>query len=150
MGDRAGRVGQRAHDNFGLICSASGGCLAILAAGGAEHGGSTVERKLAAIFAADIAGYTRLMSHDEVGTLARLKAFRVIIDGLIATHRGRIFNTAGDSVIPDFASAVDAVACAVAVQNAISTEEPGGAAGEPMRFRIGVHVGDDVPKFQQM
>ncbi|HMD62488.1 MAG TPA: hypothetical protein VKF83_00740 [Stellaceae bacterium] len=56
-----------------------------------------VERKLAAIIAADIAGYTRLMSHDEVGTLARLKAFRVIIDGLIATHRGRIFNTAGDT-----------------------------------------------------
>src|SRR5271166_4735049 len=101
-----------------------------------------VERKLAAIFAADIAGYSRLMSHDEVGTLARLKASRVIIDGLIATHRGRIFNTAGDSVIADFGSAVDAVACAVAVQNAIATEEPGGAAGEPMRFRIGVHVGD--------
>ena len=70
-----------------------------------------VERKLAAIFAADIAGYSRLMAHDEVGTLTRLKACRVIIDGLIATHRGRIFNTAGDSVIADFASAVDAIAC---------------------------------------
>jgi TolB-like protein/class 3 adenylate cyclase len=101
-----------------------------------------VERKLAAIFAADIAGYSRLMAHDEVGTLTRLKACRVIIDGLIATHRGRIFNTAGDSVIADFASAVDAVACAVAVQNTIATEDPGSAAGEPMRFRIGVHVGD--------
>ena len=103
-----------------------------------------VERKLAAIFAADIAGYSRLMAHDEVGTLTRLKACRVIIDGLIATHRGRIFNTAGDSVIADFASAVDAVACAVAAQNAIATEEPGSVAGEPMRFRIGVHVGDVV------
>ena len=101
-----------------------------------------VERKLAAIFAADIAGYSRLMSHDEVGTLARLKACRVIIDGLIATHRGRIFNTAGDSVIADFASAVDAAACAVAVQNAIATEDPGATGGETMRFRIGVHVGD--------
>jgi adenylate cyclase len=101
-----------------------------------------VERKLAAIFAADIAGYSRLMAHDEVGTLTRLKACRVIIDGLIATHRGRIFNTAGDSVIADFASAVDAVACAVAVQNTIATEDPGSVAGEPMRFRIGVHVGD--------
>ena len=97
-----------------------------------------VERKLAAIFAADIAGYSRLMAHDEVGTLTRLKACRVIIDGLIATHRGRIFNTAGDSVIADFASAVDAVA----VQNTIATEDPGSVAGEPMRFRIGVHVGD--------
>jgi adenylate cyclase len=103
-----------------------------------------VERKLAAIFAADIAGYSRLMAHDEVGTLARLKACRVIIDGLVATHRGRIFNTAGDSVIADFASAVDAVACAVAMQNAIATEEPGSAGDEPMRFRIGVHVGDVV------
>lgn len=103
-----------------------------------------VERKLAAIFAADIAGYSRLMAHDEVGTLTRLKACRVIIDGLIATHRGRIFNTAGDSVIADFASAVDAVACAVAVQNTIATEDPGSVAGEPMRFRIGVHVGDVI------
>src|SRR5215831_11434569 len=76
-----------------------------------------VERKLAAIFAADIAGYSRLMARDEIGTLARLKACRVIIDELIASHRGRIFNTAGDSVVADFASAVDAVQCAVAVQN---------------------------------
>jgi adenylate cyclase len=83
-----------------------------------------VERKLSAIFAADIAGYSRLMSQDEIGTLARLKTCRAIIDGLIATHRGRIFNTAGDSVIADFASAVDAVACAVAAQNAIATESP--------------------------
>jgi adenylate cyclase len=101
-----------------------------------------VERKLAAIFAADIAGYSRLMAHDEVGTLARLKACRTIIDGLIASHRGRIFNTAGDSVVVDFASAVDAVHCAVAVQAAIATEDAGGAADEPMRLRIGVHVGD--------
>ncbi|HEY5964382.1 MAG TPA: adenylate cyclase, partial [Xanthobacteraceae bacterium] len=61
-----------------------------------------VERKLAAIFAADIAGYSRLMARDELGTLAGLKACRAIIDGLIAEHRGRIFNTAGDSVVADF------------------------------------------------
>jgi len=101
-----------------------------------------VERKLAAIFAADIAGYSRLMARDEVGTLARLKACRVIIDDLIDQHRGRIFNTAGDSVVADFASAVGAVQCAVAVQAAIATENAGGAANEPMQFRIGVHVGD--------
>jgi adenylate cyclase len=101
-----------------------------------------VERKLAAIFAADIAGYSRLMARDEVGTLARLKACRVIIDELIATHRGRIFNTAGDSVVADFASAVDAVQCAVAVQAAITTENASGTADEPMQFRVGVHVGD--------
>jgi len=104
----------------------------------------TVERKLAAIFAADIAGYSRLMARDEVVTLARLKACRAIIDGLIASHRGRIFNTAGDSVVADFASAVDAVHCAVAVQAAIVTENAGRAADEPMQFRIGVHVGDVI------
>jgi len=103
-----------------------------------------VKRKLAAIFAADIAGYSRLMAGDEVGTLARLKACRGIIDGLIASHRGRIFNTAGDSVVADFASAVDAVLCAVAVQTVISTEDAGGPAEEPMQFRIGVHVGDII------
>ena len=80
-----------------------------------------VERKLAAIFAADIAGYSRLMARDEVGTLARLKVCRAIIDEVIALHRGRIFNTAGDSVVADFASAVDAVQRAVAVQAAIAT-----------------------------
>ena len=101
-----------------------------------------VERKLAAIFAADIAGYSQLMARDEVGTLARLKACRVIIDELIASHRGRIFNTAGDSVVADFASAVDAVQCAVAVQGAIAAEDAGGAPDEPMQYRIGVHVGD--------
>jgi TolB-like protein len=104
--------------------------------------GERVERRLAAIFAADIAGYSRLMARDEVGTLARLKACRAIIDGLIAAHRGRIFNTAGDSVVADFASAVDAVQCAVAVQTAIATENAGGGGDEPMLFRIGVHVGD--------
>ena len=66
----------------------------------------SVERKLAAIFAADIAGYSRLMvERDEVGTLARFKACRVVIDELIASHRGRIFNTAGDGVVADFTSA---------------------------------------------
>src|SRR5690348_14345854 len=82
------------------------------------------------------------MARDEVATLARLKACRAIVDGLIASHRGRIFNTAGDSVVADFASAVDAMQCAVAVQEAISTANTGRADDEPMQFRIGVHVGD--------
>jgi TolB-like protein/class 3 adenylate cyclase len=103
-----------------------------------------VERKLAAIFAADIAGYSRLMGLDEAGTLARLKARREIMDRLIAAHRGRIFNTAGDSVIADFASAVDAVQCAVVVQEALAKENAGMAASEAMRFRIGIHVGDVI------
>jgi adenylate cyclase len=85
----------------------------------------SVERKLAAIFAADVEGYSRLMGLDEVGTLRTLTAYRVIIHRLIGSHRGRIFNTAGDSVLADFASAVDAVQCAVAVQDAIAKENAG-------------------------
>src|SRR5437879_2406143 len=103
-----------------------------------------IERKLAAIFAADVAGYSRLMARDEIGTLARLRACRSVVDGLIAAHRGRIFNTAGDSVVADFASPVDAVQCAVAVQTAIAAEETGGDGAEPMRLRIGIHVGDVI------
>ncbi|HEY8874307.1 MAG TPA: adenylate/guanylate cyclase domain-containing protein, partial [Stellaceae bacterium] len=103
-----------------------------------------VERKLAAIFAADIAGYSRLMGADEAGTVARLKASRAIIDRLITANRGRIFNTAGDSVVADFASAVDAVQCAVAVQEALALETAPQGSAEKMQFRIGVHVGDVV------
>src|SRR6267378_5630238 len=94
-------------------------------------------RKLAAIFAADVAGYSRLMEQDEVGTLRRLTACRAILDERIAAYRGRIFGSAGDSVVADFVSAVDAVQCAVAVQEALAPEEQ-------MRFRIGVHLGDVI------
>jgi adenylate cyclase len=104
----------------------------------------SVERKLAAIFAADVEGYSRLMGLDEVGTLRTLTAYRVIIDRLIASHRGRIFNTAGDSLVADFASAVDAVECAVAVQDVIAKENSNRPAAEQMRFRIGIHVGDII------
>ena len=104
----------------------------------------SIERKLAAIFAADVEGYSRLMGQDEVGTLRTLTAYRVIIDRLIGSHRGRIFNTAGDSLVADFASAVDAVECAVAVQEAIAKENAARPAGEQMRFRIGIHVGDII------
>jgi TolB-like protein/class 3 adenylate cyclase len=103
-----------------------------------------VERKLTAILAADVAGYSRLMGADEVGTLRRLTACRVIVDGLIAAHRGRIFNTAGDSVVADFASAVDAVECAVAVQEALAGENVNQPAATQMQFRIGVHIGDVI------
>jgi adenylate cyclase len=103
-----------------------------------------VERKLAVIFAADVAEYSRLMGLDEVGTLRTLQAYRAILDRLIDAHHGRIFNTAGDSVMADFASPVDAVECAVEVQEAIAKENANRAAGEQMRFRIGVHLGDVI------
>jgi TolB-like protein/class 3 adenylate cyclase/tetratricopeptide (TPR) repeat protein len=103
-----------------------------------------VERELSAIFAADVEAYSRLMGRDEVGTLRTLSAYRVITDRLIASHRGRIFNTAGDSILADFASAVDAVQCAVTVQKAITKENSSRPTGEQMRFRIGIHVGDII------
>ncbi|HEY2537985.1 MAG TPA: tetratricopeptide repeat protein [Stellaceae bacterium] len=103
-----------------------------------------VERKLAAILAADVAEYSRLMGIDEIGTLRRLQAYRTILDELIRIHHGRIFNTAGDSVVADFPSAVDAVECAVAVQQAIAHENAGRLPEEQMWFRIGVHVGDVI------
>jgi adenylate cyclase len=103
-----------------------------------------VERKLSAIFAADVEGYSSLMGRDEVGTLRLLTAYRVIIDRLIASHRGRIFNTAGDSLVADFASAVDAVQCAVEIQEAVGKENADRSPDEQMRFRIGIHVGDII------
>ena len=106
--------------------------------------GQVVERKLAAIFAADVADYSRLMGRDDVGTWRTLQAYRSILDRLITAHRGRIFNTAGDSVVADFASAVDAVECAVQVQKAIAVENEHRPAAEQMRLRIGVHLGDVI------
>ena len=101
-----------------------------------------IERKLAAIFAADVAGYSRLMGQDEVGTLRRLAAHREIMDRLIAQHRGRIANTAGDSVLAEFPSVVDAVQCAVEVQEALAEANQGVPEDRRMTFRIGVHMGD--------
>ena len=79
-----------------------------------------VSRKLVAVFAADVEGYSRLMGVDEVGTLKGLTQRRAILDKLIADHRGRIANTAGDSVLAEFGSAVDAVECAVKAQAALA------------------------------
>ncbi|QOZ28420.1 adenylate/guanylate cyclase domain-containing protein [Bradyrhizobium sp. CCBAU 51753] len=101
-----------------------------------------VSRKLVAVFAADVEGYSRLMGTDEVGTLKRLTERRAILDRLIADHRGRIANTAGDSVLAEFGSAVDAVLCAVAAQTALAEANAGLAPDRHVNFRIGVHIGD--------
>ena len=103
-----------------------------------------VERKLAAIFAADVVGYSHLMQLDELGTLRALRGSRAIIDRLVIEYRGRIFTTAGDSVMADFPSAVDAVECALAVQEAVAEENAQRPEGERLRFRIGVHLGDVI------
>ena len=111
---------------------------------GVVHEEEETVRKLAAIFAADVEGYSRLMGQDEIGTFRRLTACRAILDERIAAHRGRIFGSAGDSVVVDFASAVDAVQCAVAVQEALAKDSAARPTGEQMRFRIGVHVGNVI------
>jgi adenylate cyclase len=100
------------------------------------------KRRLAAIFAADVEGYSRLMGADEVATLDALTARREILDGLIATHGGRIANTAGDSVLAEFGSAVDAVRCAMEAQGALANANSSFPESRHINFRIGVHVGD--------
>ena len=102
----------------------------------------SIERKLAAIFAADVAGYARLMSADESGTFRALTAHRELIDQSIAQHGGRIANTAGDSVLAEFPSVVGAVECAVSVQQKLAAVNFGVPADKAIRFRIGIHVGD--------
>jgi adenylate cyclase len=103
-----------------------------------------VERRLAAILAADVAGYSRLMGADEQGTLAQLKASRKsVVDPAIAEHKGRIVKTTGDGMLVEFASSVDAVTCAVAVQEKMA--ERGASGTEPrIVFRIGINVGDII------
>ncbi len=101
-----------------------------------------MERKLAAILCADVYGYSRLMGEDEEATLRTLSSHRKIIDSLIEQHRGRFVNSAGDSVLAEFASVVNAVQCAVEVQNRLSTANESTPAARRMEFRIGVNLGD--------
>ncbi|MGY4601268.1 class 3 adenylate cyclase [Bradyrhizobium sp. GM22.5] len=101
-----------------------------------------VSRRLVAVFAADVEGYSRLMGADEVGTLKRLTERRAILDRLIGERRGRIANTAGDSVLAEFGSAVDAVQCAVEAQTALAEANSGLAPDRRINIRIGVHIGD--------
>jgi adenylate cyclase len=102
-------------------------------------------RRLAAILAADVAGYSRLMGADEEGTLERLKALRrELLDPKIAEHRGRIVKTTGDGVLAEFASVVDAVRCAVAVQQAMPERNTDVAAESRIELRIGINLGDVI------
>jgi adenylate cyclase len=106
-------------------------------------GGERLERRLAAVLAADVAGYSRLMGADERGTLEALKAHRrEVVDPAIAGHKGRIVKTTGDGMLVEFASAVDAVTAAMAVQERMA-ERNGGAAPK-IAFRIGINVGDII------
>src|SRR4249919_2593904 len=102
-----------------------------------------VERRLAAILAADIAGYSRLMGVDEEGTLAALKAHRRdLIDPKISEHHGRIVKTTGDGLLVEFASAVDAVSCAMEIQRSMADRNAPIPENDRIEIRAGINVGD--------
>ena len=104
-----------------------------------------MERRLAAILAADVVGYSRLMGEDEAGTLARLNALRrETLEPLITAHRGRIFKLMGDGLLVEFASVVDAVTCGLAWQKEVAQLENGLGADQALRFRIGINLGDVI------
>jgi class 3 adenylate cyclase len=104
-----------------------------------------VERKLAAILAADVVGYSRLVGADEAGTIARLRAVRKeLIEPLITDYRGRVVKLMGDGALVEFASAVDAVECAVAIQSGVTEREAGEPADQRIQFRVGINVGDII------
>jgi adenylate cyclase len=102
----------------------------------------SVERKLTTILCADVCGYTRLMEQDEAGTLATLQVYRAAIDGLIGRHRGRIVSTAGDSLLAEFPSVVEAVQCAIEIQQELSGRNRSLPEARRMVFRIGINLGD--------
>jgi len=101
-----------------------------------------VKRRLTTVLCADVHGYSRLMEADEAGTMAKLRRYRTAISGLVERHDGRVVNTWGDAVIAEFASVVEAVQCAIEVQQEISSQEPDSSDPNRMRFRIGINLGD--------
>ncbi len=105
---------------------------------------SAVERRLATILAADVAGYSRMMGEDEEATVQTLRGHRAIFDGLLRQHRGRVFNTAGDMILAEFPSAVEAVRCATEIQSALHTRNEQLPPGRKMLFRMGINLGDVV------
>jgi adenylate cyclase len=109
-----------------------------------------VERKLAAMLCADVYGYSRLMEADEEATLRTLSAHRKLIDSLIDNHHGRFVNSAGDSVLAEFASVVEAVTCVVAIQTALRAENAQLPLHRGMHFRIGVNLGDVMVEGEQI
>jgi adenylate cyclase len=109
-----------------------------------------LERKLTAILCADVFGYSRLMGEAEEPTLRTLSAYRKIIDQLVENHRGRFVNSAGDSVLAEFLSVVEAVNCAIEIQNALKAENEGLPPERRMEFRIGINLGDVMVEGEQI
>jgi len=112
--------------------------------------GWVLERKLTAILCADVFGYSRLMGEHEEATLRTLTSYRKLVDGLIQHHRGRFVNSAGDSVVAEFASVVDAVQCAAVIQTTLRAENANLPPDQRMQFRIGVNLGDVMVEGEQI
>src|SRR6516164_8949363 len=130
-----------------LNAQARGWCRIMCHRGGAMEpaGPARVERRLAAILAADVAGYSRLIGADEEGTLGRLRSLRAeLIDPKIAGHRGRIVKTTGDGLLVEFASVGDALRCAAEVQAAMAETNAGSPADKRIELRVGINMGDIV------
>jgi len=109
-----------------------------------------VKRKLAAIFSADVKGYSRLMGEDEKGTVRTLNTYKEVMIGLIQHHRGRVVDAPGDNVLAEFASVVDAVECAVEIQKELKTRNAELPENRKMEFRIGVNLGDVIEDGEQI
>ena len=103
-----------------------------------------VTRKLKAIFSADVKGYSLLMADDEVHTIQTLKVYRSLMSDLIQQHSGRVVDNPGDNLLAEFSSAVDAVGCAVQIQNGLKKENAKFVEDKRLQFRIGVNIGDIV------
>ena len=103
-----------------------------------------VKRKLTAILSADVEGYSRLMSQDEVGTIRTLTAYREVMTSLIQRHKGRVVDSPGDNLLAEFASVVDAVNCAVEIQRELAERNAELPPSRQMEFRIGINLGDVV------
>ena len=109
-----------------------------------------VKRKLVAILSADVKGYSRLMSEDEVGTIHTLNAYKEVMAGLIQHYHGRVVDAPGDNVLAEFVSVVDGVQCAVEIQKELKTRNADLPENRRMEFRIGVNLGDVIEDGQQI
>src|SRR5262245_16794854 len=110
----------------------------------ATEPGTALQRKLAAILSADVAGYSRLMGEDELATVRTLSAYRELIGTVIAGHRGRVVDMPGDNILAEFASAIDAVEAALAMQKDLGARNAALPENRRMQFRVGVNLGDIV------
>ena len=114
------------------------------------HTSVGMERKLAAIFSTDVAGYSRLMGDDEEATIRTLTAYRALISSLIQHYRGRVVDAPGDNLLAEFASVVDAVRCAVEIQHELKAKNAELPEHRQMQFRIGINLGDVIVEGERL